>query len=494
MNLSWQRFLLGAAFAVFAVWLGFDLAEGSYGVAMLAAAACGVAVLHYLLRLSVDTLVLGLVLLGYLIGNRGFAQLSLFPGLPALPAEVALALGGGWLVVKCALERRLPFELVPLHLSLLALLVVGAGRLVVDFPEYRFLALRDFATVYYAGFFYVAQSMAEDVRVRRFLRTCLLAGVLTIPVVFSLFQAFPEFFLSTLVVRSAPLIYIKSDVALPMAAAGIFLLHFDPLVSRRWWVSALAVAIVLFVFSSNSRAAQAGVLVVDAWLLVRGSRVPWLHAGALATAGLLLAAVAFSGQVPWAEKKLQSSVERALSVTDFSGRRAYKAEDLGDKGDNNRFRLVWWRAVARETLEQNPVFGLGFGYDLARGFVMEYEAGLGEDFAARSPHNIVFTLFGRLGLVGVATAGVVMIAMVRAAERSRQTGDDERLGLWCMAGVLAVAACFGVVLEGPMGALPFWTLAGIAYTPVTRTARPTERRSETERETNPPLPATTAGV
>ena len=133
------------------------------------------------------------------------------------------------------------------------------------------------------------------------------------------------------------------------------------------------------------------------------------------------------------------------------------------KGDNNRFRSLWWRVVVDETMAQNPVFGLGFGYDLARNFLQEYNPEI-EDFAARSPHSIVVSTIGRLGLAGLAV--FILFTGILTLRTWREVRDPQtpllQLGLWAAVWVILISAGFGVVLEGPMGAVVFWTLLGLA--------------------------------
>lgn len=489
-----RKILLVVVSVAVAIYAGLGIAQGEFGFAMLAACVGLLAIVDRVSRVPLDANLIGFVLIGYIVGNRGFAQQTLMTGLPLLPAEAVLAIVGAWLVIKSGIERKMPIQRSALHLLLLLWFTIGIARLMVDLPRYRFLALRDFATVYYASFFFIVQAHATEARTRSFLRRCFLIGVLLVPVVFVLFTQFPGFFVRYLTLRGVPLIFVKGDVAIPIAAAGIFLLHFDPLARGRWWAPGAALALLLFVFASNSRAAQAGVIVVDCWLLFRRSRLPWLHLGTLGLTALLLAALAFSGQADWAEKKLTSSVERVLSVVDVSGTMTYRSEDLGDKADNNRFRLVWWRAVARETIESNPALGLGFGYDLARGFVTEYDWAMGEDFSARSPHNVALTVFGRMGFAGILVCLGIVWVMARSTNRSLTANDGEATGLWCMVWVILVSACFGIVLEGPMGALPFWVLVGLAYQPDgTSGSEPVPTRAASERPIAP-LRAEGAGV
>lgn len=466
MNLPLQRFLLAAFCVLIAIYVSFDIAQGDYGWATLLGACATLAILKRAGQIRTDALILGAVVFGYYAGNRGFAQQTLFAGLPLFPAELALAGGAVWLVLQGAIERRLPVEKDPLHLLIATWIILGSVRLGFDLPRFGLMALRDYATVYYAGFFFIAQNITAH-RERRFLFGCLLAGGLILPVIYPLFIEFQPFFVQNLSWRNTPLIYLKGDVAVPLAGAGIFLLHLHPTLRQQRWSLPAALVILLFVFASNSRAAQFGVLAVDAGLLVRRSRVPWWHAGTLTVAALGLAALAYSGQARWAEEKLQNSFERVASMADFAGTGQYRSEALADKADNNRFRVVWWRVVATETWETNPAFGLGFGYDLARGFVREYDPGMADEFSARSPHNVMFTVLGRLGIAGVLVAGAIVVVMLRRTIVSLQL-QTEGAAYWCMAWVILVSACFGVVLEGPMGAVPFWTLLGLASTSATR--------------------------
>ena len=139
-----------------------------------------------------------------------------------------------------------------------------------------------------------------------------------------------------------------------------------------------------------------------------------------------------------------------------------------DKGDNNRFRIIWWKNVARETLQTAPVMGLGFGADLARGFLAEYYPTSDVDFTARSPHNIFMTTLGRMGLLGALVLLGVYSAQARNTVRVGRAVRSDPTHPWPMTleaacWVVMTSACFGVVLEGPMGAIPLWILLGRAH-------------------------------
>jgi O-antigen ligase len=114
-------------------------------------------------------------------------------------------------------------------------------------------------------------------------------------------------------------------------------------------------------------------------------------------------------------------------------------------------------------MAENPAFGLGFGHDLARAFLREYNPEMAEDFTARSPHSIVVSAIGRMGAVGlVALGALIALFAARTWQAVRHPATPRvTLGLWACVWTILISACFGVVLEGPMGAVVFWSLLGI---------------------------------
>ena len=67
------------------------------------------------------------------------------------------------LVFRHAMQRDLPVQPDWLNRLLLLWIVVGAGRIIFDVRAYGFVALRDFATVYYACFFFIEAVFGESV-------------------------------------------------------------------------------------------------------------------------------------------------------------------------------------------------------------------------------------------------------------------------------------------------------------------------------------------
>lgn len=466
MSLILRTRLLTLGALAGAVWLAWELASGDYLWPALVTVIALCASLVFVFGITLDALVIGGLMFGYLVGNRGFAQLMPSAQLPLLPAEIGLMLAGGWLLVQFARERILPFRRDLLNACILGWIIAGSVRVLFDIRPFGFVALRDYAMIYYASFFFIAQHAAGG-NSRRFLLRMLLAASIVQPIAVALVEAFPEFFLTKFTVRGIPLIFFKGDLAQTFTASSAFLLFFLTRGFHRLWAWPLATAELLYVISSDNRASMLGALAALGWLAFsRARRFVWTQAAVMAAALFILSAAALLTENRWARLKFAGMVERAASIGDFTGQRAYSTEESGTKGDNNRFRTVWWRTVIEDALDQNPVFGLGFGYDLARNFLREYNPDMAEDFTARSPHSIVVSTFGRMGFVGLAfLLGLIAVLVVRTW-RIIRTPDvsSETLGIWAAIWVILVSACFGVVLEGPMGAVVFWSLLGIGCT------------------------------
>jgi O-antigen ligase len=465
MKPLWRDRIIMVFAAALALGLGVQVAEEAWVAPVAVAALAAAFILVRLVGQPIDTIALGFLLAGYILGNRGFAQLMPIPGLPLLPAETGLALTAVCLVWRCVRERRLPWSREPLDLILLAWLLLGTVRVVLDAPRFGFVAVRDYAMVYYAAFFFIAREASRNTRSHRFLQRCVLGASALLPLVFVLFELLPDFFLNTLLVRGSPLVFFKGDLVTTFLGVGGVLLFLAAPPRWRAGARALAVTMIMLVLVSDARASTLGVIVALGWVAVsRFRRFAWVQVGVATLGLLLLGGFAACSDNAWAAQKTRGIVERAMTVVDFRSGFDYREAHSVSKSENNQFRWVWWRTVTGETFAQNPVFGLGFGYDLARGFLQTYNPEMADEFSARSPHNILVTILGRLGLAGLLIFLVFLGLLaartwrvVRAPE-----SDATQVAQWIALWPIVVSACFGVVLEGPMGAVLFWTLLGIA--------------------------------
>jgi hypothetical protein len=454
--------VIGAAIGIA---IGVDISDEEYGFAVFAALLSCWLIIERASDAPPDAWLLGAALVGYVVGNRGFAQLQPSMRVPLLPAEAVLLVAVPALIVRMASKRAAGFRGDALNYSLLAWILYGTIRLPLDIERFGIMALRDYAMIYYAAFFYVGQAFGAHAASSRVLKRALTIAFATLlPVVVSI-QLFPNFLIEHFTWHGIPIIFQKSDLIATSLAAGFFWLW-----TRRnsrgkyvWPLLAAASVLLIGIMASPRAAMAAGALTTALWLLAGRWRIAAALLGiVLGGSVLTLAVLGLSGR-DLRTSAPYSAYEHAISIFDPEGTGSYINGESGDPGDNNRFRWIWWRDVCSETLATSPVFGLGFGSDLAARFLADYELLSDETFAARSPHSMIVTTFGRLGFLGLGIWIAVSASIAWTAWSLLRRGDPDSLGLASVTCVIWISACVGVVLESPMGAVIFWTVLGLAH-------------------------------
>lgn len=463
--------ILTAIGAVLAVVIGAQLADGTLGLALAVLLLPAIVILERWVPAGAIGVILGGLIAGNVIGNRGFAQLAPSASLPLFPAEIGLAAGALWLLMRGARGRELPVRFDALGFAVMVWIVLSSLRLPFDVRAYGLVAARDYALVYYAGFFFVARHAAASVATRRALHSTWSLAIAGLIVLYPLYEHFEFFFQTQLTVRGAPLIAIKNDLAGTFAAAGAMYAAMRWTESRQLRWSLLLIASLGLALYMVTRAAFVGML-VSAIFFMPGTRLKLAHSLViLLVLGALLAGLQMAGgERAWRDTRLYDVYEHSVSLLDVTGSRDYQGQESQDTGDNTRFRRVWWQLLFDRTWQETPLTGAGYGADISSEFARDYLGPGAGDFTARSPHNVVLTVFARTGFAGLLPFLAMVFVFVREARRAavradRGIGPSEAIrasALHCAALVIFVSACFGVVLEGPMGAVVFWTLLGTA--------------------------------
>jgi O-antigen ligase len=467
MDLALRRWAIAGSAVVLALVIGWNVGNESLGLAVLVGAASVLLALNMWLGVAPDALVGGLAVVGYLVGNRGFAQLNA-SHVPLLPGEATLAIGLACCAWRSARTKRLPILRDWVNGMLLVFILIGTIRVPFDMRTYGVMGLRDFAMVYYAAFFFLAQDWVQDPACRRWIVACFTVGFAFVLPAFAAFQLWPDFLIEHLTLNGIPLIYIKVDIASGFLVAAVFwFLH--AYVSKGGWPNlVIAAANLAGVLMSNSRAAVTALavdvaLLAVVWAAFRSGRMLRWFAIFGAVGAFALVADALVPREPGNVSHLYRLYERARTMVDLSGTYVPQTADLIDKPDNNLFRLVWWKEVISETTEANPWLGLGFGHDLAERFAKVYYPEETEEFSVRSPHSIIVSVYARMGLLGLALGlGLVVAAAAQTWRDISLRADHQPHPAWLGTWAILILACFGVVLEGPMGAVVFWILFGLA--------------------------------
>jgi hypothetical protein len=489
MNPRLRLTLFALAGTVLAVTIGTYLADESYGLAFVLAAIAIWLMLKKVSRVAPQAWLLGAILVGYVVGNRGFAQLQPTRGIPLLPAEAVLLVSVPILAVRMTMKKSAGVLRDPLNYAILAWMALGALRLPFDLREYGVVALRDFAMVYYGAFFFVAQDFGTDSASARMLRKSLtVAFVLLMPAVVTALVA-PNFLLTYLTWDGIPLIFHKSDLIATSLAAGFFWLwtRWDRSHHRRW-LAAATLSLFLIGAMSSPRAGMVAVFLVTLlWVACGRWRIAAFEVTATGAALVVALAVVLGSGRDLKTSLPYSVYEHVASLFDPGGHNTYINNESGDLGGNNQFRLIWWKDVIEDTVHSKPLMGQGFGADLSARFLADFDLLNDETFAARSPHSMIVTVFGRMGIIGflcwMAASGFAASVVWRLFRR----GEPDGVGLACITAAFWLSSCVGVVLEGPMGAVIFWTALGLANS--TLRHRPGPAQNNAPRESQIAMPA-----
>src|SRR5262245_20707207 len=128
-----------------------------------------------------EALVLAFLLFGYIVGNRGFAQLSIRPNSPLYLGELGMLACLSFIAVRQTLTRGQLIPKIPLSWAIIVFLLIGGIRLYFDtvLPNSTSLvtlAIRDSAVVYYALFFFIAYQIGKNESARKFVERVMMAG------------------------------------------------------------------------------------------------------------------------------------------------------------------------------------------------------------------------------------------------------------------------------------------------------------------------------
>ena len=225
-----------------------------------------------------------------------------------------------------------------------------------------------------------------------------------------------------------------------------------------WWSVWLAGAGIV---GAVSRACMLAILLGGGVVLaLRPATRVWRPA----LAALVMAAVFFGSgiRVEVRDGRYLSAQDMVANALSIGGRQVQ-----GDRNGTREWRLEWWRTIISYTVN-GPYFwtGKGFGVNLAQddGFVV----GDADNHPLRSPHNGHLTILARAGVPGAVLwlllQGGFAFALLRAFRRSANTRADwwACVDLWILASwvTFVVNAAFDVMLEGPQGAIWFWSIFG----------------------------------
>jgi hypothetical protein len=483
MNQSIRTILITAAALAIFVQLGILVGQGEILLPVLAGIICLVVGGFKLVIPGVNpgASCLAFLVFGYLVGNRGFASLGLFV---VYIGEVGMLLATVFVLLSQRFKFFNGFRGL-LGGLVFALLAIGGIRLSYDLLGPNNVdtmdAIRDSAASYYAWFFPLGFGIALLPKSQAFMIRALRWSCL-VSLVVGMAYYFREDWFYTPAFRGRPLIQFKGDLLGMCFGIGVATFGTAALGHRSRVMAGIFAGLFFMAATAcmmgQSRAAYLGVaagilvmfLAAGPGYFVRRFLPSGIIAGVVGVV-VLMSLLNIPKFQTRAEEIWETSTARIETIiSPFDEQVDNDATQMARQ--NSRFRIAWWTAVVEEVYERNLFFGIGFGEPIAlKRFVSTYELPLDiedDEAVVRSPHSIAFTLFGRFGLVGAAWVLVFLGAIINLAWRSvravhRGVMSYSDLTALAVALVVLVTSMFGVVMEGPMGGIPFWTFLGLAY-------------------------------
>lgn len=155
------------------------------------------------------------------------------------------------------------------------------------------------------------------------------------------------------------------------------------------------------------------------------------------------------GQIKTVQQKYEA---RKSAQTQFDG-----------EFNNILWRLFAWRDMVKEVITSKAVFGIDFGKPFRSETIETIRWADGEWVGWLEPHNSYVHVLYRAGIAGIVLIGFLVFGIACMIQRVIHV--KLYLGIFLIAIILYwfTAVSFGVILELPYYAIPFWSLFGLIY-------------------------------
>ena len=412
--------------------------------------------------------------LAYLAAITVIGKGPTYLGVPPLYwGEAVMLLGFAWVVNRRGLLGAVLPKVDWLTSLVLAYSLLGFVRIARDFPSYGLAAARDSAVWYYAAFYFIGAEIGRrrglGDRAWSFLTVCWLCSLAWSTYDQILADNNPARFWPIMPWRGVSVFSSSGKELLQhMGLAGILVLgglYAKRLRPYHGFLVALTILGYIMIVVSLGRAEK--LAVISALVLVTSlyfAPGPRMKAPKVifqtGMTGLILALLLVLIAAP-----ILSSVAAGANLDRFSEAAPEAATGTA------LWRLVWWQNILQSMLQDHPVSGFGFGFDLAifNPYLHDVDEG---GWPVRSPHNINVTILSRMGIFGAVLFAAILIVGVGGLYRNAWSGPgllrywpERRMEIGFWAGMLLatwVNSTFGVLMEGPVLGIWFWFALGFS--------------------------------
>lgn len=386
----------------------------------------------------------------YTFLNKGIAY--------AFLAEILLVFGALLFIVekkKFLLIWNRPVKIIVLFMAITVIYtIIAVGR----FPLKSIL--QDAAMFVYALFIFVIFLMQDGLEwIKSKLFLIYQWYPLAMFILFVLVSFVPFFQQFTLFGNVPLLLYKYGDMGVHLLIATLLMLTNHISLKQHWkWINACLIVFLFLVISSYNRAGMlaylAGILV---FLIVYRKR---FSTQVIRSYLLVLAILVVPVIVLFVNTKVDENFQgRTIGVMQLQQNinSIFDSDADGTLAENKLWRLTWWFKILNDATEpKNALIGKGIGANLA--LISDVRV---EDERLRSPHNFHLNVLARFGVLFF----FLWIFWIWQHLKQLRKSNDNDLNLLIVIFFLSflINASFDVYLEGPMGAMPFWSWLGILY-------------------------------
>lgn len=469
------RIIIAVLGMVLAIWLGFLAGDGSVVlisgiILLLLVFLCKFSIAR---KLSLEAMLCFFLLMGLLIGQKGFTYLHLTSFL--FVSEIFFAVLVIIYIVNTIIHHR-PF--IPdtwLAKVILLFLLYCTLHLYLDYIKYQFMALRDAPLAYYTFFFILSYRISHQRAILRVLEKWLPSVFLIAALGYAFYNVIPGLrdYLDAIQIGEIRFM-LANDVSMNAAFGALFYFYgrFVKANQVTPWVW-IGILLSCFAILAAVRGTMVVTTIVSLGLLMRFYQKNIIR-HALIFGGVVIVVIATMVIIsfPNTDQNLPAPIRgvvEELNAMQFGFNQSNKVETTADT--TAQWRMLWWKFLIEDTMAHSPFTGGGFGMDIATPFLMTYHGvhvPAEEWERVRGAHSALLTIFARLGLIGVFFFVLIMGSIARRVWVSLHLLKQGRLPLWYLTiiGYIVggfVVSFFQYTWEAPYTAIPFWMMVGVLY-------------------------------
>jgi hypothetical protein len=458
-----------------AMWTGIAVGNGEYGKAGFVAGGTLLAVLIAVIgrRYRFEGWFIAIIVACYFLGGKGFSYQRLVSILFVGEATLILLVVFHVFRVMTGAARLIPKH--RLTIPLLIFLVYGFIHLLIDLREFPLiLVFKDSATAYYALFFFIVYGPMQHKPTRDYILKLLPFIATAALVLFSFYMFLPgtqQAITSATMVRGAPVILPTIDSMIPVCIGFSAFAYFKSLQTSGILRVIYLLASILCTAPLFTFAKAVFYIAFFTYLFALVCAGHWKIMFTIIPIGILSVLMLVTLNETGVIKDRNGKLTRFLS--EFSS-----FDILGVGGASQKhaqrtveWRLTWWIMITEDVMSQSPFYGLGFGSDISSKFHSSFNKASHVNtnkHYARYPHNIVFTVLGRMGLIGLLIFIPIIILIIRelwigfmVLRRTRKRCDPKYAFAWAFVLGGFSNAFFQSTFEAPYTAIMFWTLLAV---------------------------------